>query len=107
MMDDKTDVLVNQCESAITMKYLGMLSYKKIMEVEAYAALYALGSYTYNNIVQKVPDKQCNLANDEEVDTDNDLEDEEGIEETDLKIDEEALINQKSPYKQKFIRKHR
>lgn len=88
MMDDETDVLVNQCESAVTMKYLGTLSYKKIMEVEAYAALYALGGYMYKNVVQEAPDEQCNLANDEEVDTDNDLEDKEGIKETDPKVDQ-------------------
>ena len=87
-MNDGDDILVNQCESAVMMEYSGTLSEEQIMEAEAYAALFALGGYTYNNVVQEAPDEQCNSANNEEVDTDNDLEDKEGIEETDPKVDQ-------------------
>ena len=103
---DENDIMVNQCESSITMEYPGNLSDNHIIEADAYAALYALGGYTYSNLVHEASDKQCNSANDEEEDTDNDSEGEEGITETNPKADEEALINQKSPYEQKFIREH-
>ena len=74
---------------------------------EAYAALYAIGGYTHSNIVHKVHDEQCNAAKSDESETDTDGEEEEGIDEADRDVDEETLIKQKSPYKQKFIREHR
>ena len=89
--------MVYQCESSITMEYPGNLSDDQIIEVEAYAALYALGGYTYSNVVHEASDEQCNSANNEEEDTDNESEGEEGSTETDPKTDEEELINQKSP----------
>ena len=63
----------------MTIEYSGTLSNEQVMEAVAYATLYALGGYTYNNVVQEAPDEQCNSANNEEVDIDNDLEDKEGI----------------------------
>ena len=104
---DEADIRVNQCESSITIEYPEDLSNHQITEVEAYAALYALSGYTYNNVVQEASDKQCNSVNEGEGNTDNNSEGEDGIAEPDPKADKEALINQKSPYKQKFIREHR
>ena len=105
--DEGDEILVSQCESAVTMELPEELSDEQAIAAEAYTALYALGGYTYNNVVHKAPDKQCNLANNGEAETDNDLEDEKGIDETDKDVNEEALIRQKSPYEQKLIREHR
>ena len=63
-----------------------------MQKTDAYAALYASGGYTFNNIIHEAPYKQCNSAKDGEAETDNDLEDEEGINETEKDVDEEALI---------------
>ena len=76
-------------------------------EAEAYAALYAVGGYTYNNIIHKAEDEQCNTAKSDEQDGDQEVEDMDGIDETDRNVDEEALIKQKSSYEQKFIKEHR
>ena len=76
-------------------------------EAEAYAALYAVGGYTYNNVIHETEDEQCNTAKSDEQDGDQEVEDMDGIDETDRDIDEEALIKQKSSYEQKFIREHR
>ena len=54
--------------------------------------MYALGGYTYNNIIHEAPDEQCNSAKDKETETDNDEEGEEGIDEMERDIDEETLI---------------
>ena len=54
--------------------------------------LYVLGRYTNNNVVHEAPDKQCNSANKGEAETDDDLEDEKGIDKTEKDVDEEALI---------------
>ena len=99
--------MVNQCESAITMECPEDLSDDQVIKAEAYAALYALGGYMYNNVVHEVFYKQCYSANSEEEDTDNESNGEEGGVDTNPKTDEEKLINQKSPYEQKFIREHR
>ena len=92
METDGNEILVSQCESAITMELPEELSDEQAIEAEVYAVLYVLGGYTYNNVVHEVPDKQCNSANNGEAETDDDLEDEEGINETEKDVDEEALI---------------
>ena len=97
METDGNEILVSQCESAITMELPEELSDEQAIEAEAHAVLYALGGYTYNNVVHEAPDKQCNSANKGEAETDNDMEDEKGIGETEKDVDEEALIRQKSP----------
>ena len=94
-------------ESAVTLELPDDISKEQMHEAEAYAALYALGGYTYNNVIHEVPDKQCNVAKDDELETDTYGEDEEGIDKMDSDVDEETLIQQKSPYEQKFIREHR
>ena len=98
---------MSQGKSAVTLKLPDDISNKQMHEAEAYAALYALGGYTYNDVIHEVPDEQCNAAKDDELETDTYREDEEGINETDSDVDEETLIQQKSPYEQKFIREHR
>ena len=98
---------MSQGKSAVTLELLDDISDEQIHEAEAYAALYALGGYTYNNVIHEVPDEQCNAAKDDELETDTYGEDEEGIDEMDSDVDEETLIQQKSPYEQKFIREHR
>ena len=76
------------------------------VEVEAYAALYALGGYTFENIVEENYE-MCNSAVTEATEENSDKEGEDdGIAE-EKKIDEEELINTKSKYEQKFIREFR
>ena len=41
--DDGDDILVNQCESAMTMEFSEELSNEQVTEAEVYAMLYALG----------------------------------------------------------------
>ena len=90
--NDRGEILVSQYKSAVTMELLEELSNEQIIEAEAYDALYALGGYTYNNVVHEAPDEQCNSANDGEAEMDNNLEDKEGIDETDQDVNKEALI---------------
>ena len=104
---DEEEILVSQGESAVTLELPDNMSDEQIHEAEAYAALYALGGYTYNNVVHEEHDEQCNAAKSDELETDTNGEDEEGIDEMDRDIDEETLIKQKSPYEQKFIRQYR
>ena len=89
---DGDEILVSQCESAITMELPEELSDEQAIEAEAYAVLYVLGGYTYNNVVHEVPEKHCNSAKNGEAEMDDDLEDEEGINKTEKDVDEEALI---------------
>ena len=44
--DEGDEILVSQCESAVTMELPEELSDEQAIEAEAYAALYALGGYT-------------------------------------------------------------
>ena len=83
------------------------ISEEQMHEAEGYAALYALGGYTYDNVIHEVPDKQCKAAKDDESETDTDGEDKKGIDKMERDVDEKTLIQQKSPYNQKFIREHR
>ena len=53
---ESDDITVNQGESAITIEYPEDLSDTQVTEAEAYAALYALGGYTYNNLVHEAPE---------------------------------------------------
>ena len=98
---------MSQGKSAVTLELPDDISDEQMHEAEAYTALYTLGGYTYNNVIHEVPDKQCNAAKDDELETDTYGEDEESIDERDSDVDEETLIQQKSPYEQKFIREHR
>ena len=68
------------------------MSDEQIHEAEAYAALYALGGYTYDNVVHEEHNEQCNAAKNDESETDTDGEDEEGIHKIDKDVDEETLI---------------
>ena len=58
-------------KASVTLEYPEDLSDHQVTQVEAYAALYALGGYTYNNVVQEASDEQCNSANEGEDNTDN------------------------------------
>ena len=49
---------MSQGKSAVTLELLDDISDEQIHEAEAYAALYALGGYTYNNVIHEVPDEQ-------------------------------------------------
>ena len=83
---------MSQGKSAVTLELLDDISDEQIHEAEAYAALYALGGYTYDNVIHEVPDKQCKAAKDDESVTDTDGEDKEGIDEMDKDMDKETLI---------------
>ena len=74
---------MSQGKSAVTLELLDDISDEQIHEAEAYAALYALGGYTYNNVMHEVPDEQCNAAKDNKLETDTYGEDKEGIHEMD------------------------
>ena len=50
---EEDDITVNQGESAITIEYPEDLSDTQVTEVEAYAALFAIGGYTYDNLMQE------------------------------------------------------
>ena len=102
------DLLVSQGESMVTLEIPEDTPESQVIEAEAYAALFAIGGYTYNNIINETDEEQCNSAKDhEEEELDQDDEDPDGIDETDRDVDEETLIKQKTPYEQKFIREHR
>ena len=74
---------MSQGKSAVTLKLPDDISDKQMHEAEVYAALYALGGYTYNNVIHEVPDEQCNAAKDNKLETDTYGEDKEGIHEMD------------------------
>ena len=105
--DDEMDILVSQGESMVTLEIPDDTPEDQSIEAEAYAALFAVGGYTYDNIIHEADEEQCNAAKSDEEDSDQEEEDTDGIDEMDKDVDEESLINQKTPYKQKFIRKHR
>ena len=86
------DILVSQGESVVTLEIPDEIPDDQTTEAEAYAALYAVGGYTYNNIVHEAEDEQCNTAKSDKPETDKDQEDMDGIDKTDRSIDEEALI---------------
>ena len=71
---------------------------QQVTKVEAYAALFALGGYTYNNLVEEGSEEHCNSACEGEEDADDDSEGEGKGAGSSPKVDEEALIRQKSPY---------
>ena len=65
------------------------------MEAKAYAVLFALGGYTYSNIVEEgLPEAASTLEEGEEV-ADDDLVDGDDNAESSSKVDEESLIRQK------------
>ena len=72
-----------------------------------YAALYALGGYTYNNLAHEAPEEICNVAESGDKEDGSELDDRFDEVDTDHKVDEEELISRKSPYEQKFIREFR
>ena len=43
------------------MEYPEDMSSQQVTEAEAYAALFALGGYTYNNVVEEGSEEYCNL----------------------------------------------
>ena len=57
---DEEEILVSQDESAVTLELPKDMSEEQTQEAEAYATLYALGGYTYNNVIHEVLDEQCN-----------------------------------------------
>ena len=96
---------MSQGESCITVECPEELNDLQLIEVEAYAALYAVGGYTYKNIIIEPTAEECNAVSSERDDSDSD----DGFDETDKdpKIDEEELIKTKSRYEQSFIREFR
>ena len=102
--DDK--VTVSQSESEVGIEFPEDFLETQVAEIEAYAALYALGGYTFDNLVQE-DNEMCNSATTDAAEEDSDKEEEDdGIAE-EKAIDEEELIKMKSPYEQKFIREFR
>merc|ERR1712240_101251 len=49
---DEMDILVSQGESMVTLEIPNKTPENQSMEAEDYAALFAVGGYTYSNIVQ-------------------------------------------------------
>ena len=105
--DDEMDILVSQGESMVTLEIPDETPENQSIEAEAYAALFAVGGYTYSNVVHEADDEQCNTAKSDDEESDQEEEDIDGIDEMDKDVDEESLINQKTPYEQKFIKEHR
>ena len=104
---NEEDIRINRAESSVCMEYPEDMSSQQVTEAEAYAALFALGGYTYNNVVEEGSEEYCNSTNEGEESADDDLEGEDEGADSSPKVDEEALIRQKSPYVQKFIRDHK
>merc|ERR1712089_90530 len=104
--DTDDEVTVSQSESEVGIEFPEDFLEAQIAEIEAYAALYALGSYTFDNLVEE-DNEMCNSATTEAAEEDSDKEEEDdGIAE-EKAVDEEELIKMKSPYEQKFIREFR
>ena len=57
------EITVSQGEACVTVDCPDDLDNHQRVEAEAYAALYALGGYTYNNIVIEAPEEVCNSVN--------------------------------------------
>ena len=74
--------------------------------MEAEGAFFALGGYTYRYMVEEGLEEFCNSTSEGEKDADDDLVGEDEGAESSPKVDEEALIRQKSPYEQNLIRDH-
>ena len=53
---------MNQSESAVTIEYPENLLETQVTEIEVYATLYAIGGYTYDNLMQEPPNEMCNSA---------------------------------------------
>ena len=104
---NEEDIRINRAELSVCMEYPEDMSSQQVTEAEAYAALFALGGYTYNNVVEEGSEEYCNSTNKGEESADDDLEGEDEGADSSPKVDEEALIRQKSPYVQKFIRDHK
>ena len=102
---DSEDVTVSQGESCITVECPEELNDLQLIEAEAYAALYAVGGYTYKNIIIEPTAEECNAVSSDRDDSDSD----DGFDEADKdsKVDEEELIKTKSRYEQSFIREFR
>ena len=82
--DNDTDILVSQGESMITLEIPEETPENQLIETEAYAALFAIGGYTYDNIINETDEEQCNSAKDQdEEDLDRDEEDADGVNEKD------------------------
>ena len=64
--DDETDILVSQGELAVTLELPEDMPDDQTQEAEAYAALYAIGGYTYSNVVHEAHTEQCNAAKGDE-----------------------------------------
>ena len=98
---DGEEITVSQGEACVTVDCPDDLEDHQRVEAESYAALYALGGYTYNNVVVEAPEEMCNSVSSDKEDSDSD----DGFDETDSdkKVDEEELIKKKSKYEQSFI----
>ena len=60
--DDKMDILVSQGESMVTLEIPDETPENQSTEADTYAALFAMGGYTYSNIVHEADEEQCNTA---------------------------------------------
>ena len=102
--DSEDDIIVNQKEDSVEIEFQDDISEEQLLEAEAYSMLFALGGYTYSNLQEEdsTPEVGNNVeegkeeANDDDADGDDDAR-------SSTEVDEEALINQKSPYEQQFI----
>merc|ERR1712240_44562 len=83
--DDEMDILVSQGESMVTLEIPDDTPEDQTMEAETYAALFAVGGYTYSNIAHDADDEQCNTAKSDEQDADQEEEDIDGIDGMDRK----------------------
>ena len=104
--DREDEVTVSQSESAVAIEFPEDFLEAQVTEIEAYAALYAIGGYTFDNLVQE-DSETCNSANTDATEEDSDPEEEDDGIAPDKAINEEELIKTKSPYEQKFIREFR
>ena len=101
------EIIVLQDENSIELQYSEDLNHDELLEAKAYSLLFALGGYTYTNLMEEGVPETANVVEEGKEVANDDGDDGDDYARSCSEVDEEALIRQKSPYEQKFIRAHR
>ena len=104
------NVKVTQTEGSVELEYDDGLTDEQILELEASSMLFALGGYTYSNLIQD-EDAGADVGNRVRKGGMEETDDDDGNGDDDVgsspEVDEESLIEGKSAYKRNFILAHR
>ena len=90
------DIRVKQDKNSVSIEYPEDMTPDKITEAEAYAMLFALGGYTYTNIVEEGTNETTSTVNEGEKVANDGLVDGDDGAESSSKVDEESLNRQKA-----------